>query len=120
MPNYCGLYKYNHKSQFPLGIFGTERCINTTNSELKQIDRNSDEFEVVKPVDYNCFLKTSLKASKKKYHEGVTKVVIHWWGVYNMCPGGIAFDYSYAKAGISAITLHKPLTYTAVENIRWQ
>lgn len=95
-------------------------CINTTNSELKQIDRNSDEFEVVKPVDYNCFLKTSLKASKKKYHEGVTKVVIHWWGVYNMCPGGIAFDYSYVKAGISAITMHKPLTYTAVENIRWQ
>ena len=36
------------------------------------------------------------------------------------CPGGIAFDYSYAAAGISKLTGGTLINWGAVRNIRWQ
>jgi hypothetical protein len=37
-----------------------------------------------------------------------------------LCPGGIAFDYNYIKAGIGELIPGSKLIFPAVSNIRWQ
>lgn len=72
------------------------RCIAVTNSNLSRADFSSGEVSVATPDDEN-FTSGLLKAPRK-YSEGVTKIVFHWWGasIYlskttiNLIGGGVA------------------------------
>lgn len=138
-----------------------KNSIDNTNSVLSEADLESSEVSIITP-DQEKYSNLRLKATKarkhSKYHNGVTKVDFHWWGVtvylskytvrrigngvtvagiwipnklagkivstlgvaYSNCPGGIAFNYSYAAAGISKLMGGSLVTWGAVSNIHWQ
>lgn len=50
----------------------------------------------------------------------VTKIVATLGGVMGMCPGGIKFKYSFAKAGISVFVPGSPLFLSGITDIGFQ
>lgn len=50
----------------------------------------------------------------------VSKILSTLGVIVALCPGGIAFDYNYIAAGISALVPGTALFFSAVSNTRWQ